>query len=168
MSRSYFTYEENEAYREGRRDEERHRHNFGHDRHSDDAADQAYFQGRKDEEKEERAREEDREQQEAYEREVMRRREEERIREEEEYNQYLQAQIDQQMEDERAYAEAMASGEIQSDFALVPEYEPQIDELQPDEMSPEEYAEAFGTPCSEEELFMHIQEDERNETNPTE
>ena len=156
MHRSYFSYEESEAYKEGRRDEERHRHNFQHDRYSDEPADQAYFQGRKDEEKEERARQEEREREE-YEQMVMEQREMERRREEEEYNMYLQSQIEQQMEDERAYAEAIARGEIHPDF-IAPEYE-----LQPDEMSPEELN---AIPMTEEELFMRIQEDERNESLP--
>jgi len=157
MRRSYYTYEEQEAYNEGRHDESHNRRNYEHDRYSDEPADQAYFQGRKDEEREERVRQEEREQQEAYERMIMEQREEERRREEEEYNQYLQAQIDQQMEDERAYMEMIA----EQNSMPYPEFEPPIDELQPDEMTPEELN---ATPISEEQLFMDIQEDERNES----
>ena len=73
---------------------------------------------------------------------------EERQREEE-YEMYLQQQIEDQREAERRYFESL----------------PIPDELQPDEMSPEEYAELNATPITEEELFRQIQEDEREESN---
>ena len=157
MYRNYYTYEESEAYKEGKHDESHNRRNYEHDRYSDKPADQAYWQGREDEKREERAREEEREREE-YEQQIMMQREEERRREEDEYNQYLQAQIEQQMEDERAYAEMMA----EQNSMPYPEFEePPFDELQPDEMSPEELN---AIPISEEQLFMDIQEDERNES----
>lgn len=141
MGRYFYTHEENEAYREGRIDEERHRHNYERDRYSNDPADEAYFLGRKDVEREERIREEEEE----YERqriEAQERRREEERRRDEEYETYLQMQMEEQMEAEHAYWEEQAHEQ---------EIPPEI-----------EYPE----PITEEELFMQIQEDERSESLP--
>lgn len=143
MGRHYFSYQEDEAYREGRRDEEYGRRNYDHDRYSSDPVDQAYWEGRRDEERdEERRREEEREME--REMECQREREYERQRQEEmEYDMMLQAQIEDQMEAERQY------------------YEKQLIEGGFEEIPPEDCS-----PCTEEELFMQIQEDERNELDP--
>jgi hypothetical protein len=76
MRSSFFTYEEDEAYREGRRDESYHRNNYDYDKYSDSDIDSAYYKGREDErremEREERCRAEremeEREERLAYER----------------------------------------------------------------------------------------------------
>jgi hypothetical protein len=61
MYRRYYTHEEREAYKEGRRDESYDRYNYDYDRYSDNAEDRAYWQGREDEKREERMRWEERE-----------------------------------------------------------------------------------------------------------
>jgi len=152
MSRHYISYEEDEAYREGKRDESHRRSDFTHNSFAFDGADRAYFDGREDQRHEEREEERRREEREEERQEEARqeRREYERMQErqrEEEYEMYLHDQIQEQMEAERRYFDSL----------------PIPDDLQPDEMSPEEYAEANAVPCSEEELFRQILEDERNE-----
>lgn len=142
MGRHYFSHQEDEAYRDGRRDEEYGRRNYDHDRYSSNPVDQAYWEGRRDEERdEERRREEERE----MEREMERQQEREyerRMQEERDYEMMLQAQIEDQMMAERAYFE---------------EYpEPEIEDIPPENCSP----------YTEEQLFMDIQEDERNEFDP--
>ena len=92
MSRHYYTWEENEAYKEGRKDEERHRRSFDHDKYSDNPDDLAYFQGRRDEETRQRIEEEERMMREEQER-LEQEREYERKRQEElEYQEYLASQ----------------------------------------------------------------------------
>jgi len=150
MAKHYFSCEESEAYKDGYRDSERGRRDYFRDKHAMDGVDRAYFDGREDQERQERQREEERETERQQEEAEMRR-QQQRMRDEE-YNRYLQMQIDDQMETERSYHEAMAN-----------EMSP-VNELQPDEMSPKEYAELNATPCTEEELFHRILEDERNES----
>jgi hypothetical protein len=136
MARTFFTWEENEAYKEGRRDEERHRRNYEYDEYSDRDRDQAYFQGRRDEQREERVREEEREYERQREEAEIRRREEQRRQEEVEYNMMLEAQMEEQMEAERQYYEDQ----------MVNDYDA-LNEI----------------PITEEELFHDIREDEINE-----
>jgi len=133
MSRHYFSYEEEQAYKEGRHDEERHRRDYSHDRYAFDGEDRAYWDGRKDEEHDEHEHRE-REEQERMEEERMERQREERRREDEEYEMYLQSQIEQQ--------ENLQSRKEQE----MPK---------PDENC---------QPITEEELFMQIEKDERNTT----
>jgi hypothetical protein len=54
----YFTYREDEAYREGRRDAEYGWSGYDHDRHAWDGPDKAYWDGRKEYEREEECRRE--------------------------------------------------------------------------------------------------------------
>lgn len=94
MYRHYYSREEEDAYKEGLRDEEHNRRNYEHDKYSDDPVDQAYWNGRRDQQREEeRKQEEERELHEQEEREE-RHREEQHMRE--------------QMEDEARYEEMMA------------------------------------------------------------
>ena len=51
MRRNYFTHEEEEANREGHRDQQRGSVNHAYSKFSDEAADQAYWQGKRDEER---------------------------------------------------------------------------------------------------------------------
>jgi lipopolysaccharide biosynthesis regulator YciM len=132
--RSYWTTEENEAYREGRDDESRHRHNYEHEKYSSNSVDEAYFQGRKDVEREEHIRQEEEEMERQQQEAEARREEQRRCEEEDEYNVMLEAQLEQQMEEERIYAEMITQHEV--------------DEL-------------ATIPSTEEELFMQIEEDER-------
>jgi hypothetical protein len=153
MSRHYFSYDEDEAYKEGKRDESHRRSDFTHNSFAFDGADRAYFDGREDQKREEREeerreeerqeerREEERQERRAYEREQERQREEE-------HEIYLNDQIQQQREAERKYFDSLP--------------------MQPDEMSPEEYDEANTVPSSEEELFRQILEDERESENTLE
>jgi hypothetical protein len=137
MSRSYFSWEESEAYKEGRNDEERHRTNYNYEKYSDEPKDRAYFDGRKDQEREDERREEEtRELREQEEREE-RRREEQRMQEEQEFD----AQMTAQMEDDYRYDEMMAR-----------QNEPDYPEP-PSEM-----------PTTEEELFHDIQKNEINDS----
>jgi len=111
MHRSYFTWEEEDANKQGHQDEQRHRTNYDHDKYSDKPEDIAYFEGRKDEERQERIREEERQMQEADEREQQRQMSEQREREEEdfaemmelerlEYQEYLESQRSPTTEEE--------------------------------------------------------------------
>ena len=135
MKRYFYTHEESEAYREGRIDESSHRHNFERDRYSNKPEDEAYFLGRNDAEQAERENREQQEWENRMREEAERHREEQRRRDEE-YEIHLQQQMEEQMEAERAYYEAMAN-----EYPLSSEPEP----------------------ITEEELFMDIQEDERNQ-----
>lgn len=138
MRRSYFSFEEQEAYNSGRRDASNHRLDYEHDRYSSEPTDQAYWQGRVDEAREDRIRQEERERQE-YEEMIMMQRQDERRREEEEYEMYLQALLEQQMLEEYP--------------------EPPIDELQPDELTTEEMLE-----ISKEQFFLNTHEDNDDST----
>lgn len=146
----YRSFEENEARKEGYRDSEQNRRDYYHDRYATEGVDRAYWDGRKEQERDERRREEEREEERQAEEAEMRRHQE-RMREEEEYNIYLQSQIDDQMREERLFNEAIAKGQIHPDF-IAPEYDcdPNFEDLMPDEK-----------PISEQELFRQIQEDER-------
>ena len=84
----YWSYEEQEAYKDGKRDEERHNSDYQHDKFAYDGPDRAYWDGRKDQEAETRQREEEeRERQEEEERELNQERERQ---EEREYQEYLE------------------------------------------------------------------------------
>lgn len=89
--RSYLGYHSDEAYREGRRDEEYGRRNYDYDEHSWNERDKAYYEGREDQHREdERRREERREEEEREERHqhaIAERRRYEREQEEEMYSQ---------------------------------------------------------------------------------
>lgn len=141
MSKHYFTWEENEAYKEGKRDEERHRHNYDYDRYSNNDVDRAYFDGRKEQHQEELRREEEQEEL-RMEEERQERLREERMQEEYEYEMYLQSCEEQRLAD----IEALELLRQQVDQNLL--------ELDEENLQP----------ITEEELFMQIEEDERNET----
>lgn len=142
----YRSYEENEARKQGYRDSEQGRRDYYHSQHAFDGVDRAYWDGRKEQERDENRREEEREQERQAEEAEMRRHQE-RMREEEEYNIYLQSQIEDQMREERLFNDAMAKGLIHPDF-IAPEYDrdPDFEDEKP---------------ITEQELFMRIQEDER-------
>jgi hypothetical protein len=136
MYRSYFSWEEQEANKQGHEDERRNRSDFEHNRYAYDGVDRAYWDGRKDEQEAERQREEERmreeeQQREEDERRDMRRRE---MQEEEERQHQYQRDYEREMEDRRAQEE----------------YVRQEAQEFPDEQ-----------PSSEEELFRKILEDER-------
>lgn len=106
MSRFYFSHDEEEAYKEGRRDEEHHRHNWEYDSWSHDNRDRAYFEGIEDEKRAERIREEEREMEE----EQMRREEERRERreqemQEEQMRQWEEEQLQMQLDEEQTQLE---------------------------------------------------------------
>lgn len=87
----YWSYEENEAYRQGKRDAGRgYRNSFEYDKHAWDGPDKAYWDGFKEQEREEQRREE-RKQEERMEQERMER----RAQEQREYR----AMMEQQEED---------------------------------------------------------------------
>ena len=109
MSR-YFSYEEDEAYKEGRRDEQNGRHNWEYDSWSSDRRDRAYFDGIEDEKRAERIREEERQM------------EEEQIRREEERRAYERRREEEQMEYE--YIER-----LEEEYRLEKEYAEQQKEL---------------------------------------
>ena len=52
MRRTYFTYQEDEAYKEGFKDAERNKTSMEKNRMSDDDIDRAYFDGQKDSKRE--------------------------------------------------------------------------------------------------------------------
>ncbi len=60
--RHYWSYEEEQCYRDGKRDGEYGRTNYARERYSDCPCDGAYFEGKEDAEREERRREDEREQ----------------------------------------------------------------------------------------------------------
>ena len=60
MNRSYFTWEEQEADKQGHEDERRHRSDYEHDKNALDGVDRAYWDGRKDEARNQRIEEEER------------------------------------------------------------------------------------------------------------
>ena len=129
--RHYFSWEEDEANKQGHDDEKHHRSDYTHSKYAYDGEDRAYWDGRDDEAKEMRRQREEREEEERQEREDQERhmrrmeaqREEERQQEEEEYER-------QRYEDDMR--------------------ERDMEEQQRNEM-----------PISEEELFNQIEEDER-------
>ena len=47
--RHYFSYEEDEANKQGHNDERNHRNDYEHDKYAYDGEDRAYWDGRKDE-----------------------------------------------------------------------------------------------------------------------
>ena len=57
---NYWSFEADEAHREGHHDGRYRRNSFDYDRHSDNEIDKTYFEGRRDEEREEERREEQR------------------------------------------------------------------------------------------------------------
>lgn len=120
MSRRYQSSEENQAYKEGYRDNEQGRRDYYHNKYAMEGIDRAYWDGRKDNEREKRECKEQEEMERQAQEEDARKQEQQRREEEDEYNQYLQAKMEQQMED---------------DLATIP--------------------------STEEELFMQIEEDER-------
>lgn len=144
MNRSYHTFSEQEAYHNGRQDVSNHRRDYEHDRYSNDASDQAYWQGRVDEEREIRIRQEEREREE-YEEMMMRQHEEERRREEE-YNLYLQEERRHDEEEYEKYLQAQWEAQMREEYP-----EPPIDELQPDELTPEEMRE-----ISKQQFFLNV------------
>jgi hypothetical protein len=74
----YFSYEEDEANKQGHNDERNHRSDYTHSKYAYDGEDRAYWDGRKDEQENERRREEEREEEERQEREEQERYERQR------------------------------------------------------------------------------------------
>jgi hypothetical protein len=136
MSRRYFSYEEEEADKQGHNDVQHHRKDFDHDKYSDNLEDIAYWQGRQDEERKMRIEEEERQMEaDREQREFERQMREEEIRSRE-----------QQQEDEDSDQQSV------SDFDALMEREHHDMESQDDER-----------PCSEEDLFRDILRDERED-----
>lgn len=108
VSRYYYSWEEKECYDEGRRDQERGRTNYDHDRYSDCSCDRAYFEGKRDEERAEERRREEREEEEHQQRRDEERRQYnrmlERQQEEEQYQRYEEErEQEQQQYEEQQY-----------------------------------------------------------------
>jgi len=101
--RHYWSWEEEQCYEKGRKDEEYHRHNWEHDRWSEKPCDKAYYDGREDFAREERRREEER-QMERMEEERQERLHYERQQEEEAYYRAIeeQAYYEQQEDDNQS------------------------------------------------------------------
>jgi len=59
--RHYWSYKEEQCYKDGRRDAEWHRTNYEHERYSECPCDKAYFEGKEDAERQMRYREEEQE-----------------------------------------------------------------------------------------------------------
>jgi hypothetical protein len=136
MYRSYYSWEEDEANKQGHDDERRHRSDYEHDKYAYDGIDRAYWDGRDDEARAERQREEERMREEEQERE---RREIERceMQEEEERQYQDQLNYERELEDRRAHDEAEKRFEM--------------------DCATEEYLNEI--PIDEQELFTQIQED---------
>ena len=83
----YFSWEEDEANKQGHQDERNHRSDYEHDKYAYDGEDRAYWDGREEEAREEKRREEEREDEERQEREEERRNHERRERAEREQEQ---------------------------------------------------------------------------------
>ena len=108
MYRSYFSWEEEQANKQGHEDERRCRSDYEHNRYAYDGVDRAYWDGRKDEQEQEREREEERMRQEEQEREDERREMRRREMQEEEERQYqYQLDYDREVEDRRVQEECM-------------------------------------------------------------
>ena len=148
IMRHYFSYEEDEAYKEGKRDEERNRTDYYHDKYAYDGEDRAYWDGRKDEQEAERRREEEREDEERREREEERRNHERRERAAE-YERQQEEYERQRYEDDMREIELEKRREI--------DVERQFE----NDCATEEYINEI--PITEEELFNQIQEDERRD-----
>ena len=89
MSRFYLSHEERECFEEGQEDARYRRTSYDHDRYSSCPCDQAYFEGRRDEEAREERRREERAQEEAEERRAYERHaEEQRMAREQEEAEY--------------------------------------------------------------------------------
>lgn len=93
--RNYWSYEEEQCYREGVRDGEHHTHNYEHERYSECPCDKAYFDGVEDGRRQEERREEEREQE----------RQEEARQERIHYEQMLAEQQEQAYYEELYYQE---------------------------------------------------------------
>ena len=147
-NRSYFTWEEQEAYKQGKQDESHHRTDFDHDRFAYDGEDRAYWDGRKDEqdeeERQERQRQEEQQQQEAEE--ELRY---ERDRQEE--RQYQEMIADMQEQERLAFEKGLH--EEDSDRQTIRDYDAMNDTQSQDDE----------TPSSERDLFRQIIDDERND-----
>ena len=141
--RHYFSYEEDEANKQGHQDEKNHRNDYEHDKYAYDGEDRAYWDGREEEAREERRREEEREDEERQEREEERRNHERRERAEREREQEEDYQR-QRYEDDMREVEMEQRREEQ-------QFE--------NDCATEEYLNEI--PITEEELLNKIQEDER-------
>jgi len=133
MSRFYDTQEEYDANKEGHNDQQRHRINYEHDRHSDDPEAIAYWQGRQDEERKMRIEEEERQM--------------EADREQREFERQMQMEANARERDEED-----SDQQVVSDFDELLEREQNDMESQDDER-----------PRNEENLFRDIQRDERED-----
>ena len=103
--RSYFSWEEQEANKQGHQDESRHRSDYEHDRYAYDGVDRAYWDGRKDEQEAERQREYERQEEQERERQERDRydRQERQRKEERQYQEQLD--YEREMEDRRVREE---------------------------------------------------------------
>lgn len=145
MSRNYFSWEEEEAYKQGKRDEEYRHTDFDHDRFAYDGVDRAYYDGRKDEKDEE-------------DRQESQRREEEQQREAEE-----ELRLERDRQEEQEYLDMLADAERQEIERISEDADRQVvsdfDALMREDMQSQDDE----TPCSEEDLFRQIIDDERND-----
>ena len=139
----YFSYEEDEANKQGHNDERNHRSDYTHSKYAYDGEDKAYWDGREEEAREEKRREEEREDEERQEREEERRNHERRERAEREREQEEDYQR-QRYEDDMREVEMEQRREEQ-------QFE--------NDCATEEYLNEI--PITEEELLNKIQEDER-------
>jgi hypothetical protein len=117
MRRSYFSWEEDEAYKQGKKDESNHRGDYVHDKFAYDGEDRAYWDGREDEKRAERIREEERQmEEEQLRQEEERQQRQERLRQEEERQRRLYEDSDEQIQDdERPSTEEDLFNQIQND-----------------------------------------------------
>lgn len=123
MYRSYYSWEEQEANKQGHQDESKHCLDYEHDKYAYDGVDRTYWDGREDEKKAERQREEQRQEEEEQERqerdreeqrqEHMRREEERQREEREDYDRQIQEEDDRdfQIETEREELERLLHNE---------------------------------------------------------
>jgi flagellar biosynthesis GTPase FlhF len=100
MSR-YYSYEEDEAFRQGERDAKYGRRNYDYDRYSDRERDRAYFDGYREEKRRQEERREERRQEELAEERAMQRRAEERKMEQQQIEEQMWADQQQEIEDDR-------------------------------------------------------------------
>ena len=141
----YFSYEEDEANKQGHNDERNHRSDYTHSKYAYDGEDKAYWDGREEEAREEKRREEEREDEERQEREEERRNHERRERAEREQEQEEEYQRQRYEDDMR---ERDAEQQFENDCAT------------------EEYLNEM--PKTEDELFNQTKNNERGnqETEP--
>ena len=133
----YFSWEEDEANKQGRQDERNGRHDYEHSKYAYDGVDRAYWDGREEEQREEERREEEERQERVEHDRYERRRHEEMARD-----------LDDALQQQREQDELR-------------EYENDYINNSEEELFNEVMNRITETPSTEQDLFNQILEDER-------